>query len=42
VALCFGHPGLMFSQPIMDQKYSAASMVSMVGDDNMEMNTAYK
>lgn len=43
VALCFGHPGLMFSQTVPEQKYVAASMVSMVGDnDNIELGMVSK
>lgn len=43
VALCFGHPGLMFSQTVLEQKYTAASMVSIVGDnDVIELGMAHK
>ncbi|KAK1255066.1 hypothetical protein MKX08_009061 [Trichoderma sp. CBMAI-0020] len=43
VALCFGHPGLMFSQTVPEQKYVAASMVSMVnGNDNIELGMTQK
>jgi hypothetical protein len=42
-ALCFGHPGLMFSQTVPEQKYAAASMVSIVnGNDNIELGVAPK
>lgn len=43
VALCIGHPGLMFSQTVPEQKYVAASMVSIVnGNDNTELGMALK
>ncbi|UKZ65390.1 uncharacterized protein TrAtP1_006583 [Trichoderma atroviride] len=43
VALCFGHPGLMFSQTVPEQKYVAASMVTIVnGNDNIELGMAHK
>ncbi|KAM0516388.1 hypothetical protein ACHAPE_005537 [Trichoderma viride] len=43
VALCFGHPGLMFSQTVPEQKYVATSMVSIVnGNDNTELGMALK
>ncbi|PNP44750.1 hypothetical protein TGAMA5MH_03559 [Trichoderma gamsii] len=43
VALCFGHPGLMFSQTVPEQKYAATSMVSIVnGNDNTELGMALK
>ncbi|KAL6904748.1 RTA1 like domain-containing protein [Trichoderma evansii] len=43
VGLCFGHPGLMFSQTALEHKYTAASMVSIVGDnENIELGMARK
>lgn len=43
VALCFGHPGLMINQAAPEQKYVAASMVSIVnGSDNIELGMAHK
>ncbi|KAL7915563.1 RTA1 like domain-containing protein [Trichoderma velutinum] len=42
VTLCFGHPGLMFSQSVLEHKYSATSMVNMVGDADIEIDKAYK
>lgn len=43
VALCFGHPGLMFNQTVPEQKYVASSMVNIVnGNDNIELGMAHK